>query len=69
MAGHGSFAAGGLAGRLAHGRAALCRVLGFLGQQCAVGLPGWQDEAWALIVLNVCLALMNVPDIVKNELA
>ncbi|MGK5035447.1 hypothetical protein [Janthinobacterium sp. LB3P118] len=30
---------------------------------------GWQDEAWALIVLNVCLALTNVRGIVKNERA
>lgn len=30
---------------------------------------GWQDAAWALIVLNVCLALMNVRGIVKNERA
>ena len=28
---------------------------------------GWQDEAWALIVLNTCLALTNVRGIVKNE--
>lgn len=28
---------------------------------------GWQDEAWALIVLNACLAAMNVRGIVKNE--
>ena len=29
----------------------------------------WQDEAWALSVLNVCLAPMNVRGIVKNERA
>lgn len=28
---------------------------------------GWQDGAWALIVLNLCLALTNVRGIVKNE--
>ncbi|MEF2265637.1 hypothetical protein V3C40_02490 [Janthinobacterium sp. LS2A] len=28
---------------------------------------GWHDEAWALIILNVCLALTNVRGIVKNE--
>jgi sugar phosphate permease len=28
---------------------------------------GWQDQAWALIVLNTCLAAMNVRGIVKNE--
>lgn len=28
---------------------------------------GWHDEAWALIALNACLALMNVRGIVKNE--
>lgn len=28
---------------------------------------GWQDGAWALIVLNLCLAAMNVRGIVKNE--
>ncbi|MGK5061753.1 hypothetical protein [Janthinobacterium sp. LB3P112] len=28
---------------------------------------GWQDGAWALIVLNVCLALTNLRGIVKNE--
>lgn len=28
---------------------------------------GWQDDAWGLIVLNVCLAAMNVRGIVKNE--
>lgn len=28
---------------------------------------GWQDQAWALIVLNACLAAMNVRGIVKNE--
>ncbi|PLY44358.1 hypothetical protein CSZ94_06375 [Janthinobacterium sp. ROICE36] len=30
---------------------------------------GWPDEAWALIVLNVCLALTPVRGIVKNERA
>jgi sugar phosphate permease len=28
---------------------------------------GWQDSAWALIILNVCLAAMNVRGIFKNE--
>jgi len=28
---------------------------------------GWQDQAWALIVLNICLAVMNIRGIVKNE--
>jgi sulfur relay (sulfurtransferase) complex TusBCD TusD component (DsrE family) len=28
---------------------------------------GWQDSAWALIILNVCLAAMNVRGILKNE--
>jgi len=27
---------------------------------------GWHDDAWALIVLNVCLAMTNVRGIVKN---
>ncbi|UGQ49029.1 hypothetical protein [Massilia endophytica] len=28
---------------------------------------GWQDDAWALIVLNCCLAATNIRGIVKNE--
>lgn len=28
---------------------------------------GWHDEAWALIVLNCCLAATNVRGIIKNE--
>jgi len=28
---------------------------------------GWQDDAWALIVLNCCLAATNVRGIFKNE--
>ena len=28
---------------------------------------GWSDGAWALIVLNCCLALTNVRGIVKND--
>lgn len=28
---------------------------------------GWQDEAWALIALNACLAATNIRGIVKNE--
>ena len=30
---------------------------------------GWHDEAWALIVLNCCLAATNVRGIVKNDAA
>ena len=30
---------------------------------------GWHDEAWALIALNLCLALTNVRGIVKNHQA
>jgi hypothetical protein len=28
---------------------------------------GWQDEAWALITLQVALMAMNIRGIVKNE--
>ncbi|SFU50634.1 hypothetical protein [Pseudoduganella namucuonensis] len=28
---------------------------------------GWQDSAWALIALNLCLAATNIRGIVKNE--
>jgi hypothetical protein len=28
---------------------------------------GWSDEAWALVVLQVCLMATNVRGIVKNE--
>jgi hypothetical protein len=28
---------------------------------------GWHDGAWALVALNVCLALTNVRGIVKND--
>ena len=28
---------------------------------------GWHDDAWALIVLNCCLAATNVRGIIKNE--
>ena len=30
---------------------------------------GWQDQAWGLIILNTCLAAMNVRGIVKNDAA
>ena len=30
---------------------------------------GWHDEAWALIALNLCLALTNVRGIIKNDQA
>ena len=69
MARHGRFAAGGLAGGFAHRRAAPRRVLGLLISNALWVCWGWQDAAWALIVLNVCLALMNVRGIVKNERA
>ncbi|MGV3654934.1 MAG: hypothetical protein ACO1N5_12025 [Noviherbaspirillum sp.] len=28
---------------------------------------GWHDEAWALVILNCCLALTNVRGMLKNE--
>ena len=30
---------------------------------------GWHDGAWALIALNLCLALTNVRGIIKNDQA
>jgi hypothetical protein len=39
----------------------------FLGSNALWVAWGWQDGAWALILLNLCLAAMNVRGIVKNE--
>ena len=30
---------------------------------------GWHDGAWALVTLQVCLAVMNIRGVVKNEKA
>jgi hypothetical protein len=61
-----SLVAAWLVGSRASGR----RLLGFwffLASNVLWVLWGWRDDAWALIVLNCCLAATNVRGIFKNE--
>jgi len=65
-----AMAASLLAAWLVGSRAAQRRLLGFwvfLGSNVLWVIWGWQDDAWALIVLNCCLAATNVRGIFKNE--
>ena len=65
-----AMAASLLAAWLVGSRAAARRLSGFwvfLFSNVLWVCWGWQDEAWGLIILNVCLALTNVRGIVKNE--
>ncbi len=51
-------------------RSAHRRLAGFIVFLCSNVLWlvwGWHDEAWALIVLNCCLAATNVRGIFRNE--
>jgi len=51
--------------RVAHRR--FMGFLVFLASNVLWVVWGWQDDAWALIVLNCCLAATNVRGIFKNE--
>jgi hypothetical protein len=46
------------------------RMIGFwcfLASNLLWGLWGWYQQAWAMIVLQICLAAMNVRGVNKNE--
>ena len=61
-----------LAAWLVGSRASARRLTGFwvfLSSNALWVAWGWHDEAWALIALNLCLALTNVRGIIKNEQA
>ena len=65
-----AMAASLLAAWLVGSRSAHRRMLGFwvfLGSNVLWVVWGWQDDAWALIVLNCCLAATNIRGIFKNE--
>lgn len=65
-----AMAASLLAAWLVGSRSARRRLLGFwvfLASNVLWVLWGLQDDAWALIVLNCCLAATNVRGIFKNE--
>jgi hypothetical protein len=65
-----AMAASLLAAWLVASRSARRRMAGFwvfLGSNLLWVAWGWHDSAWGLIVLNACLAAMNVRGIVKNE--
>jgi hypothetical protein len=45
------------------------RMLGFCCFMCSNllwGIWGWHTQAWALIILQICLALMNIRGCKKN---
>ncbi len=67
MAGNGGVAAGGVAGGFAQRQAEAARLLGFLFSNVLWVMWGWNDGAWALIILNCCLAATNVRGIMKND--
>jgi hypothetical protein len=65
-----AMAASLLAAWLVGSRSARRRLLGFwvfLFSNLLWVVWGFQDDAWALIVLNCCLAVTNVRGILKNE--
>ncbi|GGB87606.1 hypothetical protein [Pseudoduganella buxea] len=65
-----AMAASLLAAWLVGSRSAKRRLMGFfvfLGSNVLWVIWGWHDDAWALIVLNCCLAATNVRGILKNE--
>ncbi len=65
-----AMAASLLAAWLVGSRSAKRRLMGFfvfLGSNVLWVIWGWHDDAWALIVLNCCLAATNVRGIIKNE--
>ncbi|HEV7816586.1 MAG TPA: hypothetical protein VGP06_15980 [Janthinobacterium sp.] len=65
-----AMAASLLAAWLVGSRSARRRLAGFWVFLCSNLLWvawGWNDEAWALIALNCCLAATNVRGIFKNE--
>jgi len=64
-----AMAASLLAAWLVGSRSAARRLSGFwvfMASNLLWILWGWHDDAWALIVLNLCLAVTNVRGIVKN---
>ena len=65
-----AMAASLLAAWLVGSRSARRRLMGFwvlLLSNLLWVVWGFQDDAWALIVLNCCLAVTNVRGILKNE--
>ncbi len=59
-----------LAGLLVGSKSALRRKAGFITFLVSNALWiawGWHDEAWALIALQLCLAVTNARGILKNE--
>jgi hypothetical protein len=65
-----AMAASLLAAWLVGYRTATRRLVGFwvfLGSNVLWVVWGWHDDAWALLVLNCCLAVTNVRGILKNE--
>ena len=46
------------------------RVIGFwcfLASNLLWGIWGWHDRAWAMVVLQVCLAGLNIRGVKKND--